>query len=359
MVATMLYPLRLSVFALALAACSPTMSTPDAALDAPSGSDAALDETSDAALDEARDASDASPDGGASSALVPCAAGVAGCFTVTPAATGLPASGANATVEQYALRPLSNPRGNLLIFLNGSGGSPRGAIATPTTNFYTVAREQGLHVLAVSYRSDEAVGALCATGAMRDACFLQTRTTILTGQYQAGAPASLSGIAAHEGVYARVLAALVTLHRDDPSGGWGAYFDPAMVAAPEQAIRWPLVMASGHSQGGGHAALLGRRNPLARVIALASPCDNIAGTPASWLRNDGGIYATDPATRFVGIAATGDRICSAFAAVWESLGIAASARVSDAVVCAGSDEHGAPLKCTENADRWRAALAAR
>lgn len=353
------FALRLSVLALALSACSPSTSTPDAAIDATQGTDApSSDAVAEDRVTSADGGADAGGDGATASALTPCGAGVAGCFTLTPAASGLPSSGTNANVDQYALRPLSNPRGNLLIFLNGSGGSPRGAIATPTTNFYTVARDAGLHVLGVSYRSDDAVGVLCATGAMRDPCFLQTRTTILTGQFQTGAAMALSDIAAHEGVYARVLAALVTLHREDPSGGWGAFFDPAMVASPEQAIRWSLVMASGHSQGGGHAALLGRRHALARVIALASPCDNIAGTPAAWLRNDG-MYATDPATRFVGIAATGDRVCSAFAAVWESLGLAATARVSDAVVCAGMDEHSAPLKCVENADRWRAALAAR
>ena len=338
---------------LTLARCSPTPTPTDAM-----GSDAIATDTlaSDAPVPQ-QDAS--APDAGdASSALGRCPAGLDPCFTLTPAATGLSASGANADAEQYALRPASNPRANLLIFLNGSGGSPRTAVATPTNNFYTVARDAGLHVLAVSYRSDEAVGALCATAPMRDACFLATRTTILTGRFQQGAAMALSNIAEHEGVYARVLAALVTLHREDPAGGWGAFFDAAQVAAPEQAIRWPLVLASGHSQGGGHAALLGRRHALERVIALASPCDNVAGTPASWLVNDGA-YATDPSARFVGIAATGDRICSAFAAVWESLRMAPSARVANAVVCAGADEHAAPLKCLENADRWRAALAAR
>jgi hypothetical protein len=350
------YAARFSLFALTLAACAPTAPRPQDAAPRESSIDDASAANADAAEDVVEDArGDADA---ATGALTRCPAGGDVCFTLTPAGSGLPARGANATVEQYALRPTANPRGNLLIFLNGSGGSPRGAIASATTNFFTVARDLGLHVLAVSYRSDDAVGLLCATAAMRDECFLPTRTTILTGRYQPGTPMTLSGIAEHEGVYARVLAALVTLHREDPAGGWGAFFDPSMTASPEQAIRWPLVIASGHSQGGGHAALLGRRHALERVVALASPCDNVAGVPASWQRNDGS-FATDPAARFVGIATMGDRICSAFPAVWESLRMAPAARIADAVLCAGFDEHAAPLKCAENAARWRAALAAR
>lgn len=277
------------------------------------------------------------------------------CFVLTPAESGLPASGANAGDDQYALRPTGAARGQLLLFFNGSGGSPRGAIASASTSFYSVARAQGLHVLALSYRSDDAIGTLCATAANRDACFLQTRTTVLTGVYQDGAAASLRGIALHEGVYARALAALVALARRDPAGGWDGYFDGAMLATPQRAIRWERVMASGHSQGGGHAALLGRRHALARVIALASPCDNTRGAAARWLVNDG-TYATDPATRFFGLGAPGDLICAAYPAVWESLRMAPAARMADAVVCADG-AHGAPVACVENAGRWERLLA--
>jgi len=90
------------------------------------------------------------------------------------------------------------------------------------------------------------------------------------------------------------------------------------------------------------------------VIALASPCDNIRGAAARWLVNDGS-YATDPATRFVGLGAQGDAICAAYPAVWESLRMASSARMTDAVVC-GAGAHGAPVACAENAGRWERML---
>jgi hypothetical protein len=62
------------------------------------------------------------------------------CFVVSPAETGLEASGTNANVDQYALRPQTNARGALLVFFNGSGGSPRAGTGTAAGSFYGVAR---------------------------------------------------------------------------------------------------------------------------------------------------------------------------------------------------------------------------
>lgn len=293
-------------------------------------------------------------------ALRACPAPLPGgpCFALTPAETGLPASGTNAGIDQYALRPATaaSSRQTLLVFLNGSGGSPAGAVAEVETNWYTVARGAGLHVLAVSYRSDDAVGLLCLeAGAQRDACYVPTRRTILTGSYRAGAAPALSSITPDEGVYARVAAALETLAAGDPSGGWDEFLDPAHADTPEQAIRWSRVMVSGHSQGGGHAALIGRDHAVSRVLMLASPCDALASGPASWL-TDGGSFATAPAMAYIGLGAPGDTVCPTHSAGWASLGMPESARRDDAVVCAGASAHGAPLACSKNAPAWAAML---
>ena len=75
-------------------------------------------------------------------------------------------------------------RGKLLVFLNGSGGSPAGGSSGGLSSWYGVARDEGLHVLGVSYRSSEAVGTMCRGD---DACFEPTRVSQLTGVLQAGA----------------------------------------------------------------------------------------------------------------------------------------------------------------------------
>lgn len=299
-------------------------------------------------MDAGRDA------GSTPTALRPCAVGFDACFFLTPEETGLPATGAGATVDQIALRP-SAPRGELLVFLNGSGGSPRGPVASdPRNNFYTVARDAGLHVLAVSYRSDDPVGRLCPpTSPTRDACYEPTRRAIVTGVPQEGAAPELAGIEEHEGVYARIAAALRTLAAGDPDGGWNAFIDDA-ATEPGAAIRWDRVFVSGHSQGGGHAALLGKLHGVARVVMLAAPCDSVSSAPASWLTRTAE-YRTE-AARYVALGALGDPICGTQYAAWDRLGLSDAASDDSAVVCAGEDAHSAPIRCNENAERWSALL---
>jgi len=322
--------------------------------------DGAADVDTDAIAEAASDAPDAiTPEtdapGDASATLRPCPTtgkgAVAGdaCFLLTPAESGLPPGGVNATVDQYALRPTSGARGKLVVFFNGSGGSPlAGARGSATANFYATARAAGLHVVALSYRSDDAIGVLCKGD---DACFLPTRRTVMTGVFESGAAPSLAGIAVHEGALARLHAALTTLAARDPSGGWGAFVDPS-AAKPVDRVKWSLVIAAGHSQGGGHAALVGKMFAIDRVVALSSPCDQTATGPASWLDVGKTPYATSPAAAFHGLGAPGDPICAGYPAIWESLGLAAARRHADATICAGSAAHGASLECVENAPTW-------
>lgn len=268
------------------------------------------------------------------------------CFLLTPAETGLKGEGAN--VDQFASRPATGARGKLLVFLNGSGGSPAGGTSGGLSSWYGVARDEGLHVLGVSYRSGEAVGTMCRGD---DACFEPTRVSQLTGVLQAGAANELSGLLGDEGVEVRLAAALRVLAERDPSGGWNDFTDTS-----DGGVQWARLLVSGHSQGGGHAALLGKRHAVERVVMLASPCDaRTDGTPASWLSDSTG-WATSPATRFFGLWAEGDTTCPAAPAVWERLGMPVGARDVAAIGCAGAAAHGAPLQCTQNGEKWRQLL---
>src|SRR5262249_27431189 len=146
------------------------------------------------------------------------------------------------------------------------------------------------------------------------------------------------------------LRALVSL---DPAGGWDAFLDG-------DTVRWEKVIATGHSQGGGHAALLGKLHPLDRFVALSAPCDSVAGAAASWLPPDW-TRPSRPGARGYGFSATtffdgsgapvsGDLNCPAHAATWDALGLDASRRFDDAVVC-GGNPHGATIGCAQNFGR--------
>lgn len=286
-------------------------------------------------------------DGGARLSLRTCNPDIGDvCFKLTPAEAGLEATGAGATVDQFALRPTANLRGVLLVFFNGSGGNPSAGAGTPTESFYGVARAQGLHVLAVSYVSGTAVGVLCGT----DDCFEPTRTSILLGDQQMGAASALIDLTPDEGVFERIVKSLLALHDGDPAGGWSAFLDPTK-PEPEAAIRWDKVMVAGHSQGGGHAALIGKRQQVARVIMLAAPCDGIGQSVATWLSSSAG-YKTDPSTSFRGLWMPGDTTCPRAPFIFQALGMPASARNETARGCVAADPHGAPLRCPANAPNW-------
>jgi pimeloyl-ACP methyl ester carboxylesterase len=263
------------------------------------------------------------------------------CVLFAPAESGL--GGEGATVDQLAVRPAASPRGQLLVFLNGSGGAPLSG-----EPLLRVARREGLHALALSYRSSQAIGVLCQ-GA--DACFEPARLALVTGERAAGAPRALDDVARDEGIEVRLLAALRLLDGRDAEGAWSQF-----LSSDQTAVRWDLVIVSGHSQGGGHAALLAKRHRVRRVLMLASPCDARSdGAPASWLSDAIG-WATDPRTAFFGVWAPGDTTCPAAPQIWSNLGVPSSAQDAMATVCRAQGPHVAPLTCTENEAAWLVAL---
>jgi pimeloyl-ACP methyl ester carboxylesterase len=274
------------------------------------------------------------------------------CFVVSPAETGLEASGTNANVDQYALRPQTNARGALLVFFNGSGGSPRAGTGTAAGSFYGVARAQGLHVLAVSYSSDSAVGQLCAN---QDACFEPTRASILLGEPQLGAAAAVNDLTPDEGAFERIARTVLYLAEGDASGGWEAFIDRTKLPDAEAAIRWESILVAGHSQGGGHAALVAKRQRVGRVVMLASPCDGDGMSVSGWLSSSMG-WKTEP-SRMRGLWSMGDTTCRRAPEAWTRLGLSPANRTDDAPVCAGETPHSAPLRCASNAARWAELLA--
>jgi hypothetical protein len=284
------------------------------------------------------------------------------CFVLTPEETGATASGENATVPSYALTAATAARGELVVFFNGSGGHPSGAIADPTINFYNAATALGYDVLAVSYPSEASLASLCGSD---DGCYFPTRQSILLGVGQPGAAATVQAITLDEGVARRVVLALRELALRDPGHRWSTYLDTSgSDASPQSEIAWSKLVAAGHSQGGGHAAALGKLFPVARVIQLSSTCDTTAGAPASWTDGAAGTWASDP-TQFFGLAAPttftngqpsgGDTVCPRHVANWQHLGMLSTRQHDDAATCGATGPvafHAASLKCTQNQAAW-------
>ena len=88
--------------------------------------------------------------------------------------------------------------------------------------------------------------------------------------------------------------------------------------------RWDHIVIAGHSQGGGHAAMIARDHVVARVVFFAAPGDWTSSGPAPWLLEP---HAT-PIDRYYGFVHLDDNVV--FRANWSVLGLPGSNTSVDA-----------------------------
>ncbi len=258
-------------------------------------------------------------------------------------------------MPQYALEPSGAPKATLFLALNASMGTPASMIADPATNIFNAAASKGYHVLALAYSSADIIGVLCSGN---DACFEATRRSVILGTHEGG---SALDVSIQEGVVWRLEATLRALATARPNRGWDEFRVPGGADSSSR-VAWGRVFSSGHSQGGGHAAFLGKLFPLKGVLQLSSTCDAVGATPASWTSSSGD-WATAAST-ILGFAAPtlfdtggipvgGDTICPRHVAVWQNMGMPAGNMHDDAATCgATGSTHSASIQCTDNASRW-------
>jgi hypothetical protein len=216
-------------------------------------------------------------------------------------------------------------------------GTPTKQIVSPETNIYSVLAKAGYHVIGLSYRSDLVLGQECHDSA----CYAASREAIVRGENVPGAALTIKQ---DEGIVERLDAALAVLAKERPNGGWKNFRFAGATAAAR--VSWARVIASGHSQGGGHAAYMGKLFGLHAVLQLSSTCDSVAHVPAQWTST--GPWATAPWAKFIGVAAKQDPVCPDHAAVWAAMGLATERQHDNAATCASSGNHGATIACSEN-----------
>ena len=163
--------------------------------------------------------------------------------------------------------PAVPARNGLFLFLVGTGGQPQNQQLIQAT-----AAARGYHALGLMYPNTPSVGSLCDASSDPDAHW-NVRREILTGQDLS----PLVAISPTECLEHRLAALLAYLAAAYPAEGWGQYLSAG-------AISWPKVTVAGHSQGGGHAAVLGKLHPVARVVCFSSPADwrSAVNLPATW-----------------------------------------------------------------------------
>ncbi len=180
------------------------------------------------------------------------------------------APAASAATNAFVLAPPSLPNGLLHVFIPGTDLS-----AQESSKFLQDSVTAGFHAIGVNYPNSEAVGARCKNKG--DACFGQVRRELVygdTGTYDshfANSPyVSVSPAASIVGQLTEELKAR--------GGSWAGFLTTS------GRVNWSKVVVSGHSQGAGHAAILGIDQSVSRVALAAGPNDEINSSPPSWTK---------------------------------------------------------------------------
>lgn len=202
--------------------------------------------------------------------------------------------------------PAAATQGQLFIFFSGSYGRPQNQRL-----ILEQAARSGYYAIGLRYPNSWTVSDLCAPTRDPD-CFGAVRLEILDGEDRS----PLVAITPANSIRNRLAKLLAYLSRTSPGEGWGQFL------GEDGEPNWRRISAGGHSQGGGHAAMLGKEVPLARVCMLSAPYDAIvrngALALAPWLSEPG---RTSPQAYF-GLAHEQEQGYALMTAVWASLGLA-------------------------------------
>lgn len=171
-------------------------------------------------------------------------------------------------------KALSQDRHELLLWLTGTGGRGHDA-----QGFSTLAADLGYHVVTLMF--PDAIPATACASDSNPKAFEDFRMAIIQGgdaPYQDGRK-TLS-IARPECIENRLIQLLRHLQRIRPREDWGQFLKP------DGSIKWESIAVAGQSQGGGHAALIGIKHRVSRVICFGSPKDfnKKLAAPAAWYR---------------------------------------------------------------------------
>jgi len=194
-------------------------------------------------------------------------------------------------------------RHQLFLFFSGSFGNPGNQ-----NLLISEALRAGYHAIHLCYPNSWTVAALCHRSSDPD-CHGKVRSSIVDGKNRT----SLIDITHADSIENRLTKLLTYLQKHSPGDGWEMYLDG-------EEIRWENIVIAGHSQGGGHAALIAKQHSVARCIMFGAPADfsAVLRRPSPWLSSP---QAT-PADRYYGFAHSQDKGLNHILLAWEQLGLA-------------------------------------
>lgn len=197
----------------------------------------------------------------------------------------------------------ASSRNILVVHLPGSFGEPKRA-----TLFGRHAADLGFHSIGLMYPNAPTIGSLCSNSS-DSSCFENVRREIIEGfDYS-----NRISIPQNESILNRLKKLLIYLHNNYPSDNWNQYLNN------NNQLIFNKIIFSGHSQGGGHAAMIGKYYPIQRAVCFSSPKDwsNFYDSPPVWLSTGDWQINPDQIFCFNHILDEHSRQLL----IWESLGI--------------------------------------
>lgn len=193
----------------------------------------------------------------------------------------------------------------LLVFFCGSYGIP-----SRQRSIIHLAARSGYHAVNLSYPNSWTVGRICRSSLDVD-CHQKVRLDIIDGLGRS----DHVRITPENAILNRLRRLLEFLHNRYPNDLWGRYIS-------EHCVNWASIVAAGHSQGGGQAAVLAKNHQVDRVVMLASPADFHRGSnsPAGWLESP----SATPTDRYFGFTHELDNGFQHIMSAWDMLGLAKS-----------------------------------
>ena len=200
--------------------------------------------------------------------------------------------------------PMVLAKDRLFVLLVGTGAKPENQQA-----ILAAGAARGYHAIGLMYPNTPSVGSLCGNSLDPDA-FWDVRREILTGQDLS----PLVTIPVVESIDHRLTALLTHLAANFPGEGWSSFL------AAGQPV-WSKLVVCGHSQGGGHAGVVGKLRLVERVVCLSSPGDwrNLPNAPATWYARPD----VTPVDRVFGFSHLQDELVvwSRLAPIWSAMGL--------------------------------------
>ena len=174
-------------------------------------------------------------------------------------------------------------RPQLFVFLPGTGGAPSGY-----TDVVKTAANLGFHSIGLMYDDPNTMNSLCGEAANANAYQL-ARLAVINGgtnTFNDGGTLTSISISSVNSITNRLVKLLWFLATNNPTQSWTQYLSATA------GLNWPQIIIAGHSQGAGHAGLIGKTQPVARALMFSdtdwwTPNGQLPGQPADWILNPG------------------------------------------------------------------------